>query len=367
MAMVLRALLAMLPLVQGGPAKLYCWSLVTPNTYEVGMLAGMASLGVGLFECNGYDIVSNVTADVLFKDFPDIANQLKDHVHTIDMDLFVKKVSGPVGTDPSSPYTNPNSPLYQGATMKHLANTPVFKEAWQKIFNLGSFQNYDFTAKLDVDAVIVPARLSGMLTNRPKVSEYFFDTLHDMYGNFLHGPIELISRLGMFAFRDARHVCFDKIDQMAYGEDFFAKQCWDMIGIKAVPTMDIRLLYDKYEWGTASQNRCDALVPDPAVFHEPQYYAVFHPYKDMASWLQCRRETGVPKMLSDAQVQSAVALATKPLTLYEQMGQVVARRRPAVVFLAGVGLVAASALLVSRKRLSARGVTQEPLVDEELE
>ena len=23
---------------------------------------------------------------------------------------------------------------------------------------------------------------------------------------------------------------FDKIDQMAYGEDFFAKQCWDMIG-----------------------------------------------------------------------------------------------------------------------------------------
>lgn len=49
------------------------------------------------------------------------------------------------------------------------------------------------------------------------------------YGNFLHGPIELISKKGVYAFRDARGVCFNKIDQMAFGEDFFAKQCWDMI------------------------------------------------------------------------------------------------------------------------------------------
>ena len=28
------------------------------------------------------------------------------------------------------------------------------------------------------------------------------------YGNFLHGPIELISRKGVYAFRDARHICF---------------------------------------------------------------------------------------------------------------------------------------------------------------
>ena len=29
---------------------------------------------------------------------------------------------------------------------------------------------------------------------------------------------------------------FDKIDQMAFGEDFFAKQCWDMIKATTIPT-----------------------------------------------------------------------------------------------------------------------------------
>jgi len=29
--------------------------------------------------------------------------------------------------------------------------------------------------------------------------------------------------------RDLGRPGFDKIDQMAFGEDFFAKQCWDMI------------------------------------------------------------------------------------------------------------------------------------------
>eukprot|EP00435_Cladocopium_sp_Y103_P013339 s2466_g3.t1 len=247
-----RLILSMLAArVTGLAVSLYCFTCATPSTYEVGMIAGMATLGdysmqhlptrwthygkyipqmwrklgLGMFECDGYDIISNVSADVLFQDYPE------DHVHVIDMNLYVKKVKGPVGHDISSPATDPNSPLYQGkdATMEHLANTPVFKEVWSKIFKLGTFGKYDYTAKLDIDAVIVPERLSGMLGGRPDVAEYFQNAYHDMYGNFLHGPIELISRKGVYAFRDARHICFDKIDQMAFGEDFFAKQCWDMI------------------------------------------------------------------------------------------------------------------------------------------
>ncbi|CAL1161761.1 unnamed protein product [Cladocopium goreaui] len=356
-----RLILSMLAtLVTGQKVSLYCFTCATPDTYEVGMIAGMAKLGLGMFECDGYDIISNVSADVLFKDYPEVAAKLKDHVHVIDMNLYVKKVKGPVGHDISSPATDPNSPLYQGkdATMEHLANTPVFKEVWSKIFKLGNFGKYDYTAKLDIDAVIVPARLSGMLGGRPDTAEYFQNAYHDMYGNFLHGPIELISKKGVYAFRDARHICFDKIDQMAFGEDFFAKQCWDMIQIHPVPTMEIRLLYDDYEWGLSAKHRCDALNPDPMVFKTQQYFGVYHPRKSMTTWLQCREQTGVPGIPSKAEMKAAIKLAgpgkpydMKPLKKYEEIALVLQHHSVPVIFCAAGLLTMAFAVLVSKHRI----------------
>ncbi|CAE7753619.1 unnamed protein product [Symbiodinium pilosum] len=295
----------------GGGGSLYCFSCVTPNTYEVGMVAAMAKLKVGMFECNGYDIISNVSAAELFKDFPETAKMLKDKVHVINMDLYVKTVKGPAGHDTSSPATDPNSPLYQGknAIMKHLANTPVFKEVWQTIFDLGNFEKYDYTCKLDIDAVIVPQRLSGMLASRPVRPEFFLNSLHDMYGNFLHGPVELISKLGMYAYRDAKEQCFKKIDVQLYGEDFWANKCWSLLGIPVVKTLEMPLLYDEYEWGKSAFHHCDALNPDPAVFHQNQYFGVYHPRKNMEDWLACREQTGVPRFISKDQKHMAIKMA----------------------------------------------------------
>eukprot|EP00439_Symbiodinium_sp_Y106_P074033 s1442_g14.t1 len=92
----------------GRRGSLYCFSCVTPNTYEVGMVAAMAKLEVGMFECDDFDVISNTTADELFKDFPD------DKVHVVHHHLYAKMVKGPIGHDTSSPATDPNSPLYQG-------------------------------------------------------------------------------------------------------------------------------------------------------------------------------------------------------------------------------------------------------------
>mmetsp|Transcript_16399 Transcript_16399/g.38867 ORF Transcript_16399/g.38867 Transcript_16399/m.38867 type:complete len:390 (+) Transcript_16399:33-1202(+) len=302
--------LALLPTAMGG-GSLYCFTCVTPNTYEVGMIAAMEKLGVGMFECDGFDIISNTTADELFKDYPETAKKLADKVHVIQRELYVKTVKGPVGHDTSSPATDPTSPLYQGkhAVMKHLANTPVFKDVWSKLFELGTFEKYDYTCKLDVDAVIVPARLSGMLATRPAKKEFFLNSLHDMYGNFLHGPVELISKLGMYAFRDAFDACDKKLDEQLYGEDFWANKCWALLAIPAVKTADMRLLYDEYEWGKSAQHHCSGLNPDPAVYEGKQYFGVYHPRKNMKDWLACRVQTGVPKQISEEDVQQAVKMA----------------------------------------------------------
>jgi len=372
----LRLLFLSLSSVLGEKTSLYCFTCVTPSTYEVGMIAGMAKLGLGMFECDGYDIISNVTAEVLFQKYPEVLPKLKDHVHVIDMNLYVKKVKGPIGHDISSPATDPSSPLYQGkdATMEHLANTPVFKEVWTKLFDVGNFEKYDYTAKLDIDAVIVPERLSGMLGGRPEIAEYFLNAYHDMYGNFLHGPIELISRKGVYAFRDARHICFDKIDQMAFGEDFFAKQCWDMIKINAVPTMDIRLLYDDYEWGLSAQHRCDALNPDPAVFNTNQYFGVYHPRKSMTTWLTCREQTGVPGVPSKAAMKAAIKLAgpgkpydMKPLKKYEWNKPIISsfQKNSMLTTLLALGgvMMMLTALVISKYRCGPRSVGSLELME----
>ncbi|CAE7774614.1 unnamed protein product [Symbiodinium sp. CCMP2456] len=305
------AVLGLLPAVLGGGGSLYCFSCVTPNTYEVGMVAAMAKLHVGMFECDDFDVISNTTADELFKDFPDVAAMLKDKVHVVHHHLYAKMVKGPIGHDTSSPATDPNSPLYQGenAIMLHLANAPIFKHVWETIFRIGSFEKYDYTAKLDVDAVILPKRLSGILASRPTRPEYFLNSLHDMYGNFLHGPVELISLQGMYAFRDAKEQCFKKIDINMYGEDFWVNKCWALLGIHAVKTNDIPLLYDEYEWGKSAQHHCWELNPDPAVFSENQYFGVYHPRKNMEDWLACREQTGVPKFISEDDKKVALKIA----------------------------------------------------------
>eukprot|EP00913_Durusdinium_trenchii_P014295 g13411.t1 len=198
------------------------------------------------------------------------------------------------------------------------------------------------------------------------VAEYFQRLALARYGNFLHGPIELISRNGVYAFRDARDTCFNKLDQMAFGEDFFAKQCWEMIGIKAVPTMerqDLRLLYDDYEWGRSAKHRCDALNPDPMVFHEQQYFGVYHPRKSMETWLECRMQTGVPGIPSQAEMDAAKKLAgpgkpydMKPVRLYDRFLLSMSSPVAPMFFLCGALLMMAGAVVVAKRKHTQRSL-----------
>jgi len=300
------------------PGSVYCFALVTPNTYEPPLLAAQYLLKVGVFQCDGWDIISNVSAEVLLRGHWEAVEGIKNKFGIVDTDLFVKQVQGPPGFDPSSPQTLQGSGQFLHTSAKHLANTPVFQKVWDKVFELGRWQDYEWTIKLDVDAVPLPRRLHKYLKNRPQKklawdpeipgeelpykAEYLYNARHDMYRNFLHGPAEAVSRGAMQLFRRGHGRCKKAIPPMEFGEDFYLNKCLELLGIPAVRAVEVPLLYDTYEWGEVAQKGCSALQVDGQL----QNFSVYHAHKNISDWLDCYAQANSGPNISDRMRQLAI-------------------------------------------------------------
>lgn len=253
-------------------------------------------LKVGIFGCDAYDIISNVSAEILFEGDDHAATGLKDNTHVVDTGLTSALVNG------------------------HLANTPIFQKMWKKVFAIKRFMNYDWTLKLDIDAVIIPGRLKRNLTGRPFSTidwnpyfkneakgpfkaEFMWNSDKDTNDNMLHGPVELLSKGAMQLYEAGADRCEDDINvtgygSLALGEDFYLNRCLSHLGVPHVSKNQTNLLYDKYEYGGGFASlHCGPIVVTCCPVAGSQYwnpqpvnYAVYHYYKDILSWLQCYNE-----------------------------------------------------------------------------
>lgn len=268
---------------QGKPT-LYCVALVTPGGYEPHLLAGQYALKAGIFECDDFALVSNVSARRLFAGHDSLLEEISSKVYQIDTTLFAPMLRGPPGFDPSSPKQLGNK------GEKHLANTPIFLHFWKKLAEAGVYKKYNYTVKVDVDTVLLPARLSGLLAGRDEGARYFLNTAKDMYGNFLHGPVEILSTAALSIFRNNSKECEKKISKLAYGEDFWMNNCLKHLKVHAVAGLP--LLYDMYSYGAYAQKTCGWLIPEKTTGHTAMTFAAYHPYKTFWEWMQCRMQTG---------------------------------------------------------------------------
>jgi len=245
--------------------SLFCFSLVSLGTYEAGVLLKQQQLHAGLFACDAHSVLSNVTANALFGDDP-AASQM--HVFTIDGWTWMPARYGPHGHP-------------------HVLNTPVFQKAWDVIFAKGTYKYYDWTLKLDVDAVIVPPRVRNLLQWRPKDSHgrykpmYILNAGSDDLGNLLHGPVEALSAAAVEAFAAGADRCRREINGTQSGEDFYVNRCMQLLKVPGV--LDMRLLKDAYMWG---QKHVECYSNE----------AVFHPLKSTWEWANCVKQIGGPAM-----------------------------------------------------------------------
>jgi len=231
---------------------------------------------------------------------------LKEHTHAVDDSMTARLVGG------------------------HLANAPLFQKAWHKIISLKQYEKYDWTMKLDIDAVLLPARLSWRLKDRPYQSiewdpnlpheklpfkaEYFLNSLKDHTGNNLHGPIELLSKGAMQLFEAGYERCQEKVDSQNYGElvvaeDFFLGRCLMRLGVPSVPALTFPLMYDKYEYGSWAKQSCGRVALEWNDYN-PHTYTVYHDYKNITGWMRCYNETGAG-CIGEDEKRKALEVASK--------------------------------------------------------
>mmetsp|Transcript_6524 Transcript_6524/g.20205 ORF Transcript_6524/g.20205 Transcript_6524/m.20205 type:complete len:421 (+) Transcript_6524:208-1470(+) len=117
---------------------LYCLSLMMPFGYEPSLLAEQEQRGVGIFACDKYAVFSNTTT-----------------VLTTGRPAPVKVT-----------LMNGSLAVVYGGRWGTAMNTGVFNRFWTEVITIGDYRYYDWTVKVDPDAVFFPERLRNVLRRR---------------------------------------------------------------------------------------------------------------------------------------------------------------------------------------------------------
>lgn len=233
------------------PGTLYCWVLVMPDSYEVDLLIDQYSKHLNIFNCEGFELVSNKTI---------------------------------VGLPLPTTIVDTSLSCQHGGEFGTALNTDIFLAVWTAIIQKGTYQMHDWTVKTDVDAVFFAERLRGLLPHHPEEARgvYLNNCKHGM-----HGPIEVFSRNAVNSLGNYWQPCKDHFYQMCngdcrWGEDLFIDQClWKVAGARR-----------DNEWSLLVEDHCSTYL-DPG--SQPEWtveacdgtHVAFHPFKDKDTYMAC--------------------------------------------------------------------------------
>mmetsp|Transcript_58627 Transcript_58627/g.116286 ORF Transcript_58627/g.116286 Transcript_58627/m.116286 type:complete len:565 (-) Transcript_58627:52-1746(-) len=229
--------------VTGPSPSLYCFSLMMPFGYEVSIIRTQLARGASIFSCNAWDVISNESV-MLSPGPPSI---IRAQVMPGSM---VCKFGGPYNT---------------------ALNSEIFWRVWVKVFELKRFVEYDWSVKMDPDAVWLPNRLRTHVANRQPASPVYLNNCDEG----LHGPIEVISNGGMKSFDLGKQLCHRLLirEWMTYGEDVWVRRCMGLLSVARVD--DDMLLREKACNPYKDPMPCNAQV------------VAFHPLKSPVKYFAC--------------------------------------------------------------------------------
>lgn len=288
--------------------SLYCIALMMPFGYEAGLLLEQKKKGVGIFECDEWEVFTNETRMMDGTPFP-----------------------FPVSIVPISLYV----PL--GGHYMTALNRDVFDAVWLEVIKRDNYRKHDWTVKVDPDTVLFPSRLKEVIARRVpsnlvrdagfepekldctyckkegydtqtcashvqwmqktgstceqaleavsrdapvdcgcKCDDFACDlpNIQAMYLNNcqygLHGPIEVFSRRAIATYIAGLPVCSDMLPN-PWGEDIFIDQCMMKLGLTRIDVFDL-----------LSEVACGE-QPAPC----GQTDVSFHPFKNVEKWFAC--------------------------------------------------------------------------------
>jgi len=266
---------------------LYCYAVhfhdnhYKPN-HELELLKMQMQRGLGIFACDAFELFSDVQLSV--GDYEAVT------VDDLEGD-FCK-------------YKRPDT----GAC----ANTAIFYQVWQLMRGTSAVwdkvQDKGWVIKADVDAVLIPQRLTDMLSQQgePNMGVYY-ENCKGVDSGF-YGNLEVVSTKGFKIVADnleecKRNLCWggelcEDWKWGPWGEDKFLQECMDRHGVAKLPLYE--LTYD----GCCASDRPDGVEKIPGSEKKPQkwkpscsdsYAPSTHPFMTVESWETCYADTMKPK------------------------------------------------------------------------
>jgi len=226
-----------------GVPSLFCFAIIRPTGYEPSLLKVQLERRVGIFDCDDFAVLS------------DTAFTLGQGPHgAVDTVTFPKTAVG-VSSDGTA------------------ANTLLFMNAWEAVKKSTLNLQYDWTLKVDPDAVMLPARLRHHLAPYPDQSVYVKNCGAYQGAGWpkMYGALEAFSRRAMSAYFRGAERCRSELDWHPWGEDIFIATCLDHLGVGSISDLDL-----------VSDAACMGFS-DCGNWHA----AAFHPFKSEDAWLTC--------------------------------------------------------------------------------
>jgi len=239
---------------QWGHPSLFCFSLVRRHGFEPDLVKAQFEQGVGIFSCDDYAVLSNSPI-------------------TLGPDRSGRTISGLLV---KAPHVTMGKWGVNGQTTNSWLNTLNFMNAWDALRTDGRVWKFDWTIKVDPDAVLIPDRIRPILQpHTPKGGECTFVlNCEPQPGNpLLYGAVEVFSKkaVGMYLDNEAR--C-KKLDWDGWGEDYFMQQCLNMLGSNHTVKTDM-----------VSDTNCHSV---PCT---DKSKAAYHPFKSVQTWFDCWGQT----------------------------------------------------------------------------
>mmetsp|Transcript_109638 Transcript_109638/g.305580 ORF Transcript_109638/g.305580 Transcript_109638/m.305580 type:complete len:347 (+) Transcript_109638:70-1110(+) len=226
--------------------SLYCASVMRSKGYEVPLMKAQVQRGVGIFSCDEHSV------------FADKAISLGKGVNTTAFPI------APVGVSVDG----------------HAACVQLFLNFWGAVKRDGRFRRYDWTLKVDPDAMMLVDRVRLKLkphTHEPLQSLFLrtcnrFPINEDFKMPYtgMYGATEAFTRPALEAFLAKHDPVCTSLPWQSWGEDNFMVICMHRLGIWHVD--DWHFLADTECFGT---NCADGV------------YAVYHHFKSEDAWLKC--------------------------------------------------------------------------------
>jgi len=238
--------------MQGGQpmVSLFCFTLLTASPHEQQLLGLQHQEMVGVFACDSLALYSNVSFEVV------------PGIRTSSIGGGLESASGGE----------------QGVS----ASLEVFMGVWKEVARSRLYADHDWTVKVDVATVFLPARLRAILPHHPEeavVGAY----LNNCKFN-LRGSIEVLSRNAVTAWIEGTGGCFRRFAEVCsgpcgWGEDVFLDQCLEkVLGARR-----------DNEWRLLAEEQCPLdlapgkWTPDSC----KSDHVAFHPFRTAKRFGQC--------------------------------------------------------------------------------